>query len=100
MAHVRASFDRGLRTGSLTPPEINALLFYRLGQFVVWGQEHRELATAYPDLAALLETATRALSRGGIPEPDSWIPPADRVANPVQDSQNVASDAGFSGDDL
>jgi hypothetical protein len=77
MSPVTASLDRGFGTGSLTPPEINALLFYRLSQFVVWGQEHRDLAAAHSDLAALLETATRALSRGGIREPEGWVPTGD-----------------------
>ncbi|HTX35345.1 MAG TPA: hypothetical protein VME43_09990 [Bryobacteraceae bacterium] len=74
---------------SLTPPEINALLFYRLGQFVVWGQEHKELAAGDAHFSQLLETARWALSWGGIREPATWDPPANRAAH---DSQNRASD--------
>jgi hypothetical protein len=90
MAQVDASEVQPARNGSLTPPEINALLFYRLGQFVVWGQEHKELAAADARFATLLETATRALSRGGIREPESWIPAVDGAA---PDSENTASGA-------
>ena len=53
---------------NLTPPEINALLFYRLGQFVVWGRQHHELAASDADLSRLLDSAAYALSRGGIRE--------------------------------
>jgi hypothetical protein len=68
MAEASASKE-GVSDGSLTPPEINALLFYQLGRFVVWGQGRRELSAADSEFSALLETATRALSRGGILEP-------------------------------
>ncbi len=86
MSHTTAPTLEGFQAGRLTPPEINALLFYRLGQFVVWGREHGNLAAADPDLSALLESAIEALSRGGILEPGSWIPP-------MSNSQNLASRA-------
>jgi hypothetical protein len=95
MAHGIAPFAHQLKKSDLTPPEINALLFYRLGQFVVWGHKHTELAAQDPDFSALLETATWALSRGGIPEPDGWHPPDETAINPVEDSQKV----GFDGED-
>ena len=75
MADFRASLASRLEMASLTPPEINALLFYRLGQFVVWGREHRDLAASDADLWRLLETATEALSRGGVLESDGSIVP-------------------------
>ena len=63
-------------SAGLAPPEINASLFYQLAQFIVWGEQHGELAAAHPDLAALLQTAAMALSKGGIPEhPSGSIPP-------------------------
>ena len=85
MAHGTAPFAHQLRTrGDLTPPEINALLFYRLGQFVVWGHQHTDLALTDPDFSTLLETATWALSCGGVGEPDNWIPPDTNLQIPAQ----------------
>ena len=75
MAHSDGPAAGQCNGGSLTPPEINALLFYRLGQFVVWGREHRDLAASDADLWRLLETATEALSRGGVLESDGSIVP-------------------------
>ncbi len=89
MALVDASEVASGRNDSLTPPEINALLFYRLGQFVVWGQEHKELAAGDTHFSELLETAKWALSRGGIREPAIWELPA---SGSPHDSQNRASD--------
>ena len=68
MLQFAASVDLEPGMAGHTLEQINALLFYQLAQFVVWGQVHRDLAVAHPDLALLLETATVALSRGGILE--------------------------------
>ena len=93
MAYAVERVVQPLTAASLTPPEINALLFYRLGQLVVWGQRHRELTASDPDLSDLLESATWALSRGGIREPDTWPAPTAGSTKHVQDSENVAFDA-------
>jgi hypothetical protein len=68
MADASVSFEQEAGNESLTSPEINALLFRELGQFVVWGCGRRDLAASDSKFSALLETATRALSRGGIRE--------------------------------
>jgi hypothetical protein len=68
--------------------QINALLFYQLAQFVVWGRVHRDLAVVHPDLALLLETATVALSRGGILDHSaSCVPPQSQATNFLLDSE-------------
>jgi len=92
MAPVNASEAQAKRNGNLTPPEINALLFYRLGQFVVWGQEHKDLAAGDSRFSALLETATWALSHGGVREPGNWAATAGADA---ADSQNAVSDTQY-----
>jgi len=62
------SLDRWLEGSRLTPPEINALLFYRLGQFVIWGRRHQHLAAGDEDFSRLLDEAVQALSHGGVLE--------------------------------
>ena len=90
MPHTAVFFVPEPGNASLTPPEINAALFYQLAQFIVWGEQHGELAAAHPDLAALLQTAAMALSKGGISEhPSGWTPPG-RATNSIEDSQTSA----------
>lgn len=77
-----------------TPSQINALLFYQLGQFIVWGERHRELVASYPDLMALLKAATIALSGAGMLEHPSRSDGADTEAtNRGKDSQTLVSAA-------
>ena len=89
MSHFTAPLDRRIKIGSLTPPEINVLLFYHLGQFIVWGQQHPDLAAEDPDLAALLQRAAVALMRGGILEPAASVLSETGTTSRVPDSQNV-----------
>ena len=78
MSQFAASVDLEPGMAGHTLEQINALLFYQLAQFVVWGQVHRDLAEVHPDLALLLETATVALSRGGILDHSaSCVPPPE-----------------------
>lgn len=44
MPHAAMFFVREPGSADLTPPEINASLFYQLAQFIVWGEQHGELA--------------------------------------------------------
>jgi hypothetical protein len=49
----------------ITPPQANAILFHQLARFLVWGREHTDVASAYPDFGLLLESATFVLTRVG-----------------------------------
>ena len=81
-----------------TPTQINALLFYQLAQFVIWGEQHRELAASHPDLTALLRTAAAALTEGAIPEDQGTLAPrVCRATKTVEDSQSLSS-AALSGE--
>jgi hypothetical protein len=42
--------------------QFSAQLFLRLAEFVVWAEQHREVANQYPELARLHEQSTQALS--------------------------------------
>jgi len=99
MSLVTKPFDLEPGIGSLAPQQANALLFYQLAAFVVWGQAHRDLAAAHPDLAVLLQTATTALSRGGVLDDQaSSVPAQAKATNPVLDSESLACDVVSKGE--
>jgi len=43
-----------------------AVLFYHLARFVVWGQQHRNLAASDQELEVLLRDAAAALANTGV----------------------------------
>jgi hypothetical protein len=92
MSQFAASVDLEPGMAGHSLEQINAILFYQLAQFVVWGQVHRDLAVVHPDLAILLETATLALSGGGILDhPASCLPPLSKATNSLLDSEILVS---------
>ena len=92
MSQGTKPFDLGPEIARVSPQGVNALLFYQLAQFVVWGHAHRDLTAAHPDLALLLQTATTALSRGGVPDYLACsIPAQAKTTNPVSGSESLAS---------
>jgi len=42
--------------------QFSAQLFLRLAEFVVWAEQHREVAKQYPELARLHEQSTQILA--------------------------------------
>lgn len=44
----------------------NALLFYQLARFVVWGQQHKNLLVSNQEFGELLGDATKLLASPGI----------------------------------
>jgi hypothetical protein len=99
MSQVTKPLNLGPEIASLAPQHVNALLFYQLAQFVVWGHAHRDLAAAHPDFALLLQTATTALSRGGVlDDQGSSVPARAEATNPVSDSESLACDVVSKGE--
>jgi len=49
-----------------TRSQSGAVLFYHLARFVVWGQEHRNLAASDQQLEGLLRDAAAALANTGV----------------------------------
>lgn len=47
------------------PARSNALLFYQLARFLVWGQQHKDLATSDPGFDRLLGEAAAVLASAG-----------------------------------
>jgi len=52
--------------GAAGPARSNALLFYQLARFVVWGQQHRNLIPSDRELADLLCDAAAVLANTGV----------------------------------
>src|ERR1700716_3003810 len=77
----------------ITPQQINAQLFARLSQFVIWCHAHRDLVAVHPDLAQLLQATTGAPEGDGIPEPSPSVPRPSQMINPIPNSETVGSDA-------
>ena len=90
MSEPSASTDSRHTDSGLVQGQINASLFFQLAQFVVWGQQHSEVAAAHPELARLLETATAALSRGGIPDHEKCVSWDNSARHSVPDSKTLA----------
>jgi len=51
-----------------TPQRTNAVLFHQLAQFLVWGQEHSDVAAVHSDLGKLLQATAFALNKAGVLE--------------------------------
>jgi hypothetical protein len=51
------------------PAQSNAVLFYQLARFVVWGQQHRNLLASDHELQDLLCDAAAALANTGVAVP-------------------------------
>jgi hypothetical protein len=90
MPEPSASSDPRRTDTGLVQGQINASLFFQLAQFVVWGQQHSEVAAAHPELARLLETATAALSRGGIPDHENALARDNSARQSVPESKTLA----------
>ena len=75
----------------------NAVLFCRLAELVVWGQQHREVSARYPELAYLISNAGSALAVAA--RPDAGIP-SSRFQNTVANTENIACSSPMMADCL
>jgi hypothetical protein len=51
----------------------NALLFYQLARFLVWGQQHQSIVAANPALREILGDAASLLENAGTPVENAGV---------------------------
>ena len=97
MSETSPSADSPCGVTGRTPEQISALLFSLLAKFLVWGQQHRDVAATYPDFDCLLENAETALAEGGIvDQPAGSILPCSSSPHAGLDSNTLISEAFLS----